>query len=33
MHRYARPEEVAGSVVFLCSTDASFITGHVRVSG
>ena len=31
LHRYARPEEVAGSVVFLCSADASFITGHVLV--
>jgi NAD(P)-dependent dehydrogenase (short-subunit alcohol dehydrogenase family) len=25
------PEEVAGGVVFLCSGDASFITGHVLV--
>jgi NAD(P)-dependent dehydrogenase (short-subunit alcohol dehydrogenase family) len=31
LHRYARPEEVAGSVVFLCSGDASYITGHVLV--
>ena len=31
MHRYARPEEVAGSAVFLCSGDASYITGHVLV--
>jgi NAD(P)-dependent dehydrogenase (short-subunit alcohol dehydrogenase family) len=31
MHRYARPEEVAGSVVFLCSDDASYVTGHVLV--
>jgi NAD(P)-dependent dehydrogenase (short-subunit alcohol dehydrogenase family) len=31
LHRYARPEEVAGAVVFLCSGDASFITGHVLV--
>ena len=31
LHRYARPEEVAGSAVFLCSGDASFITGHVLV--
>jgi len=29
MHRYGRPEEVAGAAVFLCSDDASFITGHV----
>jgi NAD(P)-dependent dehydrogenase (short-subunit alcohol dehydrogenase family) len=31
MHRYARPEEVAGAAVFLCSADASYITGHVLV--
>jgi NAD(P)-dependent dehydrogenase (short-subunit alcohol dehydrogenase family) len=31
LHRYARPEEIAGSAVFLCSSDASFITGHVLV--
>jgi NAD(P)-dependent dehydrogenase (short-subunit alcohol dehydrogenase family) len=31
LHRYARPEEVAGGVVFLCSGDASFVTGHVLV--
>ncbi len=29
LHRYARPEEMAGAAVFLCSEDASFITGHV----
>lgn len=29
MHRYAQPEEIAGAAVFLCSDDASFITGHV----
>jgi NAD(P)-dependent dehydrogenase (short-subunit alcohol dehydrogenase family) len=29
MHRYGRPEEVAGAAVFLCSGDATFITGHV----
>jgi len=31
LHRYARPEEVAGAAVFLCSGDASYITGHVLV--
>jgi NAD(P)-dependent dehydrogenase (short-subunit alcohol dehydrogenase family) len=31
LHRYARPEEVAGAVVFLCSDDACYITGHVLV--
>ena len=29
LHRYAQPEEMAGAVVFLCSLDASFVTGHV----
>jgi len=28
MGRLARPEEVADAVVFLCSEQASFITGH-----
>lgn len=28
MDRIAEPEEMAGVVAFLCSTDASFITGH-----
>jgi NAD(P)-dependent dehydrogenase (short-subunit alcohol dehydrogenase family) len=27
--RYALPEEMAGAAVFLCSDDASFVTGHV----
>lgn len=29
MRRYAVPDEVAGAAVFLCSADASFVTGHV----
>lgn len=29
MARYATPEEIAGAAVFLCSDDASFVTGHV----
>jgi 3-oxoacyl-[acyl-carrier protein] reductase len=28
MRRYGRPEEVAAAVSFLCSGDASYITGH-----
>jgi len=31
LHRYAKPEEVAGAAVFLCSADASYVTGHVLV--
>jgi NAD(P)-dependent dehydrogenase (short-subunit alcohol dehydrogenase family) len=31
LHRYGRPEEIAGAAVFLCSDDASFVTGHVMV--
>jgi 3-oxoacyl-[acyl-carrier protein] reductase len=29
LDRYARPEEIAGAVLYLCSDDASFVTGHV----
>ncbi len=29
MHRYGQPDEIAGAAVFLCSNDASYITGHV----
>lgn len=29
MHRYARPDELGGAAVFLCSDDSSFVTGHV----
>jgi NAD(P)-dependent dehydrogenase (short-subunit alcohol dehydrogenase family) len=28
MGRFGTPEEVADAVVFLCSSKASFITGH-----
>jgi 3-oxoacyl-[acyl-carrier protein] reductase len=28
MKRYGRPEEIAAAVSFLCSADASYITGH-----
>jgi NAD(P)-dependent dehydrogenase (short-subunit alcohol dehydrogenase family) len=31
LHRYAQPGEIAGAAVFLCSGDASFVTGHVLV--
>jgi len=28
MNRYGRPEEIAAAVSFICSEDASYITGH-----
>jgi NAD(P)-dependent dehydrogenase (short-subunit alcohol dehydrogenase family) len=28
LERFGRPEEVASSALFLCSDDASFVTGH-----
>jgi len=28
LNRFGEPNEIAGSVVFLCSTDAAFITGQ-----
>lgn len=31
MGRFADPEEIAGSVCFLCSDAASYVTGHVLV--
>jgi NAD(P)-dependent dehydrogenase (short-subunit alcohol dehydrogenase family) len=31
MQRYGKPEEIACAALFLCSNDASYITGHVLV--
>lgn len=31
MGRMGRPEEVANAVLFLCSTDSSFVQGHALV--
>ncbi|MFB6456192.1 glucose 1-dehydrogenase [Chitinophaga sp. Hz27] len=32
MKRIAQPEEIANAIVFLCSKDAGFITGHTLVA-
>lgn len=29
LRRYATPEDIAGAALFLCSSDAGFVTGHV----
>ena len=29
LERYAGPYKIAGAAIFLCSTDASFVTGQV----
>jgi NAD(P)-dependent dehydrogenase (short-subunit alcohol dehydrogenase family) len=29
MRRFGLPEEIANAVVWLCSDEASFVTGHV----
>lgn len=31
MERYGKPDEISGAALFLCSNDASYITGHVLV--
>jgi NAD(P)-dependent dehydrogenase (short-subunit alcohol dehydrogenase family) len=31
MERYGKPREIAGAAAFLCSDDATYITGHVLV--
>ncbi len=31
LERFARPEEIASAAFFLCSDDASFVTGHALV--
>jgi NAD(P)-dependent dehydrogenase (short-subunit alcohol dehydrogenase family) len=31
MKRIGKPEEIANAVVWLCSTEASYLTGHTLV--
>jgi NAD(P)-dependent dehydrogenase (short-subunit alcohol dehydrogenase family) len=29
LNRYARPDEIAAAILFLCGPDASYVTGHI----